>query len=270
MNEKTHFSEARPLYRLMELASILRNNCPWDREQTSMTLRPYLIEEAYEAYDAIESKDILHLKEELGDLLYQIYAHSEIASEGKKFNIDDVAQGIINKLVYRHPHVFGDKQVKDSAEVIESWEKIKKKEKITRESILDGVPRHLPSLLKAYRVQQKVSRFGFDWDRIDGVVKKLDEEIDEFKEAITGNNIEKISEETGDILFTLVNIARFIKVNPEEALAKTIDKFIKRFRYIEKEAVDTGKEISKMSLKEMNEIWERAKRFDSDKNDFSE
>lgn len=260
MNNKKQFNETRPLYRLMELASILRNNCPWDREQTSMTLRPYLIEEAYEAYEAMESTDDLHLKEELGDLLYQVYAHSEIAREENKFNIDDVAQGIINKLIFRHPHVFADKEVKNSAEVIESWEKIKKKEKITRVSILDGVPRHLPSLLKAYRVQQKVSRYGFDWDRIDSVVKKLDEEINEFKEALNCNDIEKITEETGDILFTLVNIARFIKVNPEEALSKTIDKFIKRFRYIEKEAAKSGKEISKMSLEEMDEIWEKAKK----------
>lgn len=260
MNGKTQFNETRPLYRLMELASILRKSCPWDREQTSLSLRPYLIEEAYEVYDAIESEDASHMKEELGDLLYQVYAHSEIANEENKFNIDDVAQGILNKLINRHPHVFGDKSVKDSKEVIESWEKIKRKEKISRESILDGVPRHLPSLLKAYRVQQKVSRFGFDWENVDGAVKKLDEEIGEFKEAIAANDHSRITEETGDILFSLVNISRFMHVNPEEALSKTIDKVIKRFRFIEKEAADSGKDLGKMTLPEMDELWEKAKR----------
>jgi tetrapyrrole methylase family protein / MazG family protein len=256
------FKENRPLYLLKEIAGILRgeNGCAWDREQTSETLKPYLLEEAYEAYDAIEKNDTENLKEELGDLLYQVYAHSQIWSEIQKFDIDDVANGIITKLIRRHPHVFGDEKVESAREVIEKWEKIKKAEKSHRESILDGVPVHLPALLKAYRVQQKVSRIGFDWDKIDDAVKKLDEEIMEFKEALSNkDNEKKIIEEMGDILFTLVNISRFIGINPEEALCAANNKFMKRFKYIEKNTADKGINLEDMSLKEMDALWEEAK-----------
>jgi tetrapyrrole methylase family protein/MazG family protein len=257
------FRENRPLYLLEEIASILRgeNGCAWDREQTSESLKPYLIEEAYEVYDAIGTKDPEHLKEELGDLLYQVYAHAQIAREERQFSMDDVAQGIVDKLIHRHPHVFGDDKVESAGEVIERWEKIKKKEKASRESILDGVPSHLPALLKAYRVQQKVSRVGFDWDRIANVVKKLDEEIAEFKEAITSEKrrSEMTAEEIGDILFTLVNISRFIGINPEDALIRTVDKFMNRFRFIEREGAARGTPVEDMSLETMDELWEKAK-----------
>jgi tetrapyrrole methylase family protein/MazG family protein len=260
------FKEKRPLYILEEIAAILRaeNGCAWDREQTSESLKPYLIEEAYEVYDAIGKKDPVNMQEELGDLLYQVYAHAQIAREEHLFTIDDVAQGIVDKLIHRHPHVFGDDRVDSASEVIERWERNKKKEKSSRESILDGVPAHLPALLKAYRVQQKVSRVGFDWDRIGNVVAKLDEEVAEFKEALKSEERrrEMTADEIGDILFTLVNIARFIGVNPEDALVHTVDKFMNRFRFIEKEAAAAGKEVEDMSLKEMDELWEKAKDYD--------
>jgi tetrapyrrole methylase family protein/MazG family protein len=255
------FKEKRSLYRLKEVASILRGEegCAWDRAQTSKTLKPYLIEEAYEVYEAIEKEDHKHLKEELGDLLYQIYAHSQIAEESNLFSIDDVARAIIEKLIRRHPHVFGDEIAYDKQEVIEKWEKIKKREKSHRDSILDGVPPQLPALLKAYRVQQKASRVGFDWDRIKDVLVKLDEETGEFKESIKQKDRRKIEDEIGDILFTIVNISRFLEINPEEALSRTVEKFILRFKFIEREVLKSGKEIEDMSPEELDSIWERSK-----------
>ena len=255
------FKQKRSLYLLKEIASILRGEegCAWDRAQTSQTLKPYLIEEAYEVYDAIEKDDYRHLKEELGDLLYQIYAHAQIAEENNLFTIDDVANAITEKLIRRHPHVFGDETVSGKDEVIAKWEKIKKREKSHRTSILDGVPAHLPALLKAYRVQQKASRVGFDWDRIRDVVVKLDEEIGEFKDSITQRNRQRIEEEIGDILFTITNVSRFLEINPEDALYRTVDKFIRRFKFIESEALKSGKEIEDMSLEELDSIWERSK-----------
>jgi tetrapyrrole methylase family protein/MazG family protein len=259
------FKEKRPLYALEELASILRaeNGCAWDREQTSRTLKPYLIEEAYEVYEAIDSGDPENLKEELGDLLYQVYAHAQIAREEKRFTIDDVARGIVDKLVYRHPHVFGGEKASSANEVIERWERIKKKEKAHRESILDGVPAHLPSLLKAYRVQQKVSRVGFDWEKTEDVIAKLDEEVAEFKEALSsapgeGAN-DRMEDEMGDILFTMVNIARFLGINAEDALNRTVGKFMSRFRALEKEAAARGGRLEDMSPAEMDEMWEAVK-----------
>ena len=259
------FKEKLPLYKLKEIASILRskNGCAWDREQTSKTLRPYLIEETYEVYDAIENEDIDELKEELGDLLYQVYAHSQIHSESDTFDIDDVAEGITEKLIRRHPHVFDGVNLATSDEISDRWEKIKKEEKSHRESILEGVPKNLPALLKAYRVQQKVSRYGFDWEKIDDAVVKLDEEINELKDVINSHkkiNEDELIEESGDVLFSIVNILRFLKINPEEALSKTITKFITRFKYIEKKVEEENKNIEDMSLKEMDIIWEEAKK----------
>ena len=227
--------------------------------RTSKTLKSYLIEETYELYDAIENDDTKSMKEELGDVLYQVYAHAQIAEEEGKFTVDDVANGITEKLIRRHPHVFGDEGQKDKDQVSIDWEKIKKKEKAAHQSILDGVPGHVPALQKAYRVQQKVSRIGFDWDRIDDVVTKLDEEIAEFKEALASGNREHMLEEVGDILFTLTNISRFLSINPEEALKKTVDKFMKRFRFVEDETRSSGKNLEEMSLAEMDALWDKAK-----------
>ena len=259
-----NFREKRPLYILEELAAILRgeNGCQWDRQQTSKSLRPYLIEEAYEVYDAIESGSPADLKEELGDLLYQVYAHSAIAAEEKSFTIDDVAHGIVEKLVRRHPHVFGDEKGMTADEVSVNWEKIKKGEKPHRESILDGVPVHLPSLLKAYRIQQKVSRAGFDWDRVDGAIEKIREEMEELKEAAAKGDHESVTDECGDVLFSIINVMRMMKVNPDEALNRTIGKFMKRFRLVEGMAAAKDRKVEDMTIGELDELWNIAKKSD--------
>ncbi len=256
------YKDMPPLYRLREIARILRaeNGCPWDREQTFSSLKPYLIEEAYEVIDAIDNGNLDELKEELGDLLYQIYAHSEIASETSSFTVDDVANGISDKLIRRHPHVFGNEEIIDSKGVKVMWEKIKQGEKTVRRSVLDGVPRHLPALLMAYRVQDKVSHVGFDWERIGDALAKLDEEIAEFKEAVQLEDRERITDEAGDILFSIVNVLRFKKVDAEDALRGTIDKFSRRFRYIETKVIEMGKNIDSMSLEELDVLWEESKK----------
>lgn len=258
------FREKSPLYLLKEIAEILRgeNGCVWDKEQTISSLKPYLIEETYEVYDAIEKGSTENLKEELGDLIYQVYAISQIAEEENRFSIEDVVLGIIEKLIRRHPHVFGSDKVASSAEVTDKWEKIKKKEKKKGESILDGVPRNLPSLLMAYRIQEKAARIGFDWKKIDDALPKLHEELDELKSAIQEKNEKKIIEESGDILFSIVNLYRFLKINPEEALRNSNDKFIERFRKIEKHAAQEGRSIDSMTLSELDELWEKAKKSD--------
>ncbi len=261
-----NFKEKRPLYKLAELAEKLRapDGCPWDRKQTMLSLRKYAIEEAYEVMDALESEKKEAVCEELGDLFYQIYAQSQIAKEKGLFTIDDVADAIINKLIRRHPHVFGTEQITTDDEVSIRWENIKKEEKKeSNQSILDGVPRHLPALLKAYRIQEKTARIGFDWSKITDVEKKLDEEIAEFKTAIAKKDATNIFEEFGDILFTLVNMARFLKIDPEEALQKSNQKFIKRFKYVEKKARQIDKDLNEMSLQEMDNLWNEAKNLGS-------
>jgi tetrapyrrole methylase family protein/MazG family protein len=259
------FFESKPLYRLREIAAILRgeNGCAWDRKQSHDSLKPYLIEEAYELYDAIESGDAEHMKEELGDVLYQVYAHARIADEKGLFTIDDVAEGISEKLVRRHPHVFGEEQALTPDEVTDRWEKLKRDEKSHRESILDGVPRMLPALLKAYRIQQKVSRVGFDWEKPADVVAKLDEEVTEFKEALESGDPAQVLDEAGDLLFVMVNILRFFSINAEEALQKANDKFIGRFREVEILADKEGRQLESMTLAEMDILWKEAKKIRS-------
>lgn len=254
-------SKKEKLYKLKDIASDLRaeNGCAWDRKQTFTSLKPYLIEEAYEVYDAIDNNDPEHLKEELGDLLYQIYAHSQIASEMGLFDIDDVADGIVTKLIRRHPHVFGDEKITDSDKVKERWEAIKKTEKSERESILDGIPSHLPALIKAHRVQEKVSHVGFDWEKAEDAAAKIDEELDEFREALASGNSDKITEEAGDVLFSIVNVMRLAGIDSEDALRKTIKKFINRFKYLEKETVKSGRSIDKINIVEMEKLWQQAK-----------
>jgi tetrapyrrole methylase family protein/MazG family protein len=255
------FKEKRPLYQFEEVISALRgeNGCPWDRKQTHQSLKPFLVEETYEALDAIDSGDPGHIKEELGDILLQIYLHAEIAREHGAFTIDDVARTIIDKIILRHPHVFGGDRVRDAEQVLERWEEIKKKEKPLRESMLDGVPKHLPALLKAYRIQQKVSRVGFDWEKIDDVAAKLDEEVGEFKKALSSNDGGKIEDEAGDILFTIANLLRFMHINPEEALDKTIKKFTSRFQYIEKRSGEMNRNLEEMTIDEMEQLWQESK-----------
>ncbi len=247
--------------RLIEIMERLRGpqGCPWDREQTSQSIKPYLIEEAYEVVDAIDEDDPEKLKEELGDLLFQIIFHAQIAKEKGEFDIHDVIEVISRKMIGRHPHVFGDKDFKTSEEVLREWDERKKEEGKQRESILEGIPSHLPALMRAHRIQSRVSRIGFDWKELGDVLKKLDEELMEFRLAIQKNDRSEIEDELGDIFFVLVNISRFVGVNPEEALRKTISKFISRFRYIEKRAREDGKSLEEMSLEEMDSLWEEAK-----------
>jgi len=254
--------EKNPLLRLKEIAAVLRapGGCPWDREQDFVSLKPYLIEEAYEVIDAIDKGDMKDFREELGDLLYQVYAHAQIASEQSLFTVDDVAQGIVDKLIRRHPHVFGNEEIHDSKGVKDRWEEIKKEEKAGRRSVLEGIPRNLPALTMAYRVQEKVSHVGFDWERIDDAVKKIDEELDEFREAVSSGSPEMMKDEAGDILFSIVNVLRFKGIDPEDALRGTVNKFMKRFRYIESAAAGEGRQLSSMTLEEMDMLWEESKK----------
>lgn len=248
---------------LVELMKKLRGpgGCPWDREQTVESLKPYLIEETYEVIEAIDEGSADMLKEELGDLLLQVVFHSELAREKGEFDISDVIEGLINKLISRHPHVFGDAEARSAEDVLVQWHKLKAEEKKVkeRESVLEGIPPHLPSLMKAHKVTEKASRVGFDWEHIDQVFDKVREEMGEFEDAVRKNDPKEMESEMGDLLFSLVNVGRFIEVNPEEALRKTISRFIKRFRYIEESLAQKGKDFKDTSLQEMDEFWNVAK-----------
>ena len=234
------------------------DGCPWDREQTHKSLRQHLLEEAYEVIEAIDLDDYEHLKSELGDLLLQVVFHAQMASEENRFAIGDVIESINEKLIRRHPHVFGDEKIETAAEQVVAWEK----SKLTKEgkkSAIDGVPKQLPALLRAYRMQGKAAAVGFDWPTIDPVWKKFDEEVDELKEAITRGDKSHIEEELGDLLFTIVNISRFLKANPEDALRGTIEKFERRFKQVEAAISAQGRSIADASLEEMDEIWDAVK-----------
>lgn len=248
---------------LIALMAKLRgeDGCPWDRKQTTESLKPFLIEECYEVLDALDEGSSEKIKEELGDLLFQIVFHARIAEEQGLFSLHDVISTNIEKMTRRHPHVFGDVRLSTDKEVLANWEEIKKKEKgyEQRKSVLEGVPRHLPSLLRAHSIQERAARVGFDWSRIDDALPKLDEEIAEFKESLKQEDAAGIEEELGDIFFMLVNISRFLGVNPENALRKTISKFIQRFRFIEESAVDAGITLNDMSLDEMEALWQKSK-----------
>jgi tetrapyrrole methylase family protein / MazG family protein len=247
--------------KLIDIMARLRSEdgCAWDRVQTHETLKPYLIEESYEVIEAIDEKDPAKLKEELGDLLIQVVFHAQVAKDAGEFDINDVIEGICSKMVSRHPHVFGDARFDTPEEVVRQWHERKKEEGKLRDSALDGVPKELPSLLRAHRLQSRAAKVGFDWDRVEDVFGKLDEELKEFREALENKNMKGIEGELGDIFFVLVNIARFAGVNAEEALRKTISKFISRFRYIEMKAAEAGMELEGMSLEEMDVLWNEAK-----------
>lgn len=245
-----------------ELVSIMRrlrseNGCPWDRAQSHQTLRQYLLEETYEVLEALDDQDQEELKIELGDLLLQIVFHAQIADENDEFDIWDVVQGINEKLIRRHPHVFGEMKLATPEAVRENWEKIKMKE--GKKSVIDGVPRELSGLLRAFRLQKKAAQVGFDWDDVSQVWQKLNEEEEELKEAIETRNPARIEEEFGDLLFSLVNLSRFIKVNPEDALRQTINKFIRRFKLIEAKLNEIGKTPEDCTLAEMDRIWDKVK-----------
>ena len=245
--------------RLVEIVKKLRKECPWDREQTHSSLRRCLLEEAYEVLDALDIGDMEDLKKELGDLLLQVVFHSVMAEENNEFSLEEVIDLEVHKLIRRHPHVFGNAKVSGSDEVKRNWEKHKIKE--GRKSILDGIPKELPALFRAYRVQEKAAKVGFDWKKIEPVYEKILEEIEELKTNIQNSKTsEEIEEEFGDVLFALVNYARFLKINPEDALRKTINKFINRFNKIEQYAQVNNINITDMTLDEMDVIWNKIKK----------
>jgi tetrapyrrole methylase family protein/MazG family protein len=245
--------------KLVEIMSTLRRRCPWDRKQDHTSLKPFLVEETYELLEAVEAGSDEQMQEELGDLLLQIVFHAELARERGAFDITDVIEGISDKMVSRHPHVFGDASYETAEEVVGQWEERKREEGKLRKSILDGVPGSMPSLLRAHRVQSRASRAGFDWERTEDVVRKLEEELAEFREALASRSEERVEDELGDIFFSLVNVSRFVGVNPEDALRKTISKFISRFRHIEVTAADRGLNLRDMTLEEMDALWDEAK-----------
>ena len=244
--------------RLLTIMDELREQCPWDQKQTMETLRPLTIEETYELGDAILDADLNEVKGELGDLLLHIVFYSRIGSETNDFDISDVINGICEKLIHRHPHIYSDVKVKDETEVKQNWENLKLKE--GKLSVLQGVPKSLPALVKSCRIQEKVAGVGFDWEHSDQVWSKVEEEIGELKEEIVNKNQDAIEDEFGDVLFSLINYARFLNINPENALERTNKKFIKRFQYLEKKAKGLQKSLSEMTLAEMDVYWDEAKK----------
>lgn len=248
--------------RLLSIMDELREKCPWDREQTLESLRSNTIEETYELVDAINSLDIPNIKKELGDILLHVVFYSKIASEKEWFGISDVVNALCDKLIYRHPHVFGKEEVDNAAQVIRNWEELKMKEKDGNQSVLSGVPSALPALIKANRIQEKVRAVGFDWEERAQVWDKVQEEMNELRHEIEQMNREKMEKEFGDLLFSVVNAARLYDIDPEAALEKTNRKFAKRFGYLEEQTIKKGQSLKDMSLDAMNEIWEEAKKYD--------
>lgn len=271
--------------KVVEIMAALRaqNGCPWDRKQTHESLKPYLLEEAYEVLETIDQGDRQKLREELGDVLLQVLFHSQIAAEAGSFTVEDVIETLATKLIRRHPHVFktddGTGQLSNSEQVLSQWEEIKRAEREaarTKQSALDGVPKTLPALLRAYQIQARAARVGFDWPQseagLEQILAKVTEEIGELREALTSrqagtesesNRIslnEEVENELGDLLFSLVNLARFLKANPEEALRRTTNRFIDRFHLVEAQAMEKGRSLTDMTLAEMDELWDEAKR----------
>lgn len=246
--------------RLLTIMDELRDQCPWDKKQTMQTLRHLTIEETYELGDAILDNDLEEIKKELGDVLLHIVFYAKIGSETADFDIADVCNGICDKLIHRHPHIYSDVSVKDADDVKRNWENIKLKE--GKKSVLEGVPTGLPALVKANRVQDKVAGVGFDWEKPEQVFEKLQEELEEFTIEVKSGNTDKMEAEFGDVLFSMVNYARFLDINPENALERTNKKFIKRFQYLEEKAKGMGKQLKDMTLAEMDIFWEEAKTTD--------
>ncbi len=258
-------SESNPytINSLLEIMKKLRapQGCPWDQEQTHASLTRYLLEETYEVIEAIEEDNPEALTDELGDLLLQVVFHAQIGWEQDTFSMEDIINGVCTKLIRRHPHVFADTEVESVGDVLRNWEAIKKEETRTKDrvSLLDGIPPHLPALLKAEKVQNKTAKVGFEWDTITGAFTKLTEEMAELHQAIASKSQEEIDEELGDVLFCLVNIARYLSVNPELALNRTTNKFISRFKFMEELAQKQNLDFSSMTLAEMDHLWEQAK-----------
>jgi XTP/dITP diphosphohydrolase len=256
MNSKQ--TQLQAFERLLTIMDDLREKCPWDKKQTLQTLRHLTIEETYELGDAILDNDLNEVKKELGDLLLHIVFYAKIGSETNDFDMADVCNEICDKLIHRHPHIYSDTVVKDEEEVKQNWEKLKLKE--GKKSVLEGVPRSLPALVKASRIQDKVKGVGFDWEESHQVWDKVQEELQELQVEVEAGDQDKIEAEFGDVLFSMINYARFLNVNPEDALERTNKKFIKRFQYLESKAGELGKPLMDMTLAEMDVFWEEAKR----------
>lgn len=248
--------------RLLDIMDELREKCPWDREQTLDSIRTNTIEETYELSDAIIHNDLHEVRKELGDLLLHVVFYSKIGSEDGSFNVTDVINGICEKLIYRHPHVYGQTKVNDSNQVLQNWEQLKIKEKDGNKTVLSGVPKTLPALIKACRIQEKVSAVGFDWDVREQVWDKVREELGELQVEIEKGDNDKMEQEFGDYIFSLVNAARLFGINPETALERTNQKFINRFNYLESKTIRQGRSLKDMNLEQMDEIWDEAKRLE--------
>lgn len=247
------------LGRIIDTLDVLRVQCPWDRKQTNESLRPNTIEEVFELCDALINDDVANIKKELGDVLLHVLFYAKIGEEQSRFDIADVANALNDKLIFRHPHVFGETKVNNSQEVEQNWEQIKLKEKGGNKTVLGGVPNALPAMIKASRIQEKAANVGFDWDEPHQVWDKVKEEICELGNEIDAFDKTKIEEEMGDLLFSLINVSRLYGIDPENALEKTNKKFISRFNYLESKALDQGKNLRDMTLKEMDELWNEAK-----------
>jgi len=260
MNDRTKSLEE--FNRLLDIIDELRLKCPWDKKQTNESLRKLTIEETYELAESIFSGDDAGIKKELGDIMLHLVFYAKIGSEKGAFTMADVLEGINNKLVYRHPHVFGDVKVSGASEVEENWEQLKIREDNGYKAVLSGVPSSLPAIIKANRIQEKVRGVGFDWEKREEIWDKVQEEISELKEEIANHDTESIEAELGDVLFSIINASRLYGIDPEAALEKTNRKFIKRFNYLENETLRKGKSLHDMSLDEMNVIWEEAKKED--------
>ena len=247
--------------KLVEIMARLRapDGCPWDREQTFQSITPHTLEETHEVIEAVEKQDYASLREELGDLLLQVVFYAQMASEEKLFTIDDVAEAISQKLIHRHQHVFGNAKVAGSKEVLENWEQLKKKEG-TKKRLLDGLPRSMPALLRAYRMGEKTSRVGFDWPNVQGILDKIQEETRELVEAQTSKNQQHIEDEYGDILFALANLGRFLKIDPESALRRASDRYQQRFEWMEAKLNEQNRADHQLTLKEWDELWKQAKK----------
>ncbi|MFK7000117.1 nucleoside triphosphate pyrophosphohydrolase [Flavobacterium oreochromis] len=256
MNTRSQQLEA--FNRLLDIMDELREKCPWDKKQTLESLRHLTIEETYELGDAILDNDLNEIKKELGDLLLHIVFYSKIGSEKEHFDIADVANSICDKLIHRHPHIYGNLEITNEEEVKQNWEKLKLKE--GKKSVLEGVPKSLPAMVKASRIQDKVKAVGFDWEETNQVWNKVQEELQELQIEIERGDQDKIEAEFGDVVFSMINYARFLNINPEDALERTNKKFIKRFIYLEQKAEMLGKKLSDMTLSEMDVFWEEAKR----------
>ena len=258
----TNQEKAEAFVRFLEVLDTLREKCPWDSKQTNESLRPNTIEEVYELADALMADDVTNIKKELGDVLLHVGFYSKIASEKDRFDIADVCNSLTDKLIFRHPHIYGNVNADSPEEVSKNWEQIKLKEKGGNKTVLQGVPKSLPSLIKANRIQEKAANVGFDWEKPEQVWDKVKEEFSEVETEIKKGDKVKLEEEFGDLLFAVINAARLYGINPENALEKTNRKFIRRFGYLESKANELGKSLKEMTLTEMDEIWNEAKSFE--------